>query len=88
MDIQDEIDELIETLKRQRDELNLQIRLASMEAREEWAQAEQTWEKFRARTDELGEVGKEASKDVAAAAGLLGDELKIAYDKLRKTLEK
>ncbi len=88
MDIQDEIDELIETLKRQRDELNLQIRLASMEAREEWAQAEQTWEKFRARTDELGAVGKDASRDVLTAAGLLGDELKTAYEKLRKTLEK
>ena len=40
MDIQKEFDELADVLKQQRDEIGVQIHLASMDATEEWPKAE------------------------------------------------
>jgi hypothetical protein len=86
MDLRDDIERLAETLKRQRDELQLQMHLLSLEARQEWDKAERNWQQFRSKAEELGQVGREASKDVGAAAKLLGEELGRAYERVRKSL--
>jgi hypothetical protein len=42
-------DRLAESMKRQRDELALQFRLAGSEVRDEWTELMKEWESFRAR---------------------------------------
>ena len=43
MDLKKEFDELTDKLNQQRDEIQLQLHLASMEAKEEWQEAEGRW---------------------------------------------
>lgn len=86
MELHNEIDKLLETLKREREELGLKIHLGKMEAREEWERAERKWEHFKAGAERFGSATKEASKDVGTAAKLLGEELHRAYGRIRKSL--
>ena len=86
MDINKEINELTETLKQQRDELKVKLHLFGMEAKDEWEKAEDNWDNFKNKSEHLASAGKEASKDVGAAVKLLGEELKNAYDRMRKSV--
>ncbi len=43
MNLKNELDELANTLKQQRDEIELQLHLASMEVKDEWQHAEKYW---------------------------------------------
>ena len=55
--------------------------LASMEAKEEWDELESKWESFsaRARLDDT-------SEDVGVALGVLGEELKRGYARIKAAL--
>ena len=86
MELRGDLQKLAESLKQQRDELQLKMHLLNLEAREEWEKAEQTWQHFQNKTEELGRAGAEASKDVGAAVKLLGEELRHAYERVRKSL--
>jgi hypothetical protein len=86
MELRGDLEKLAESLKQQRDELQLKMHLLNLEAREEWEKAEQNWQHFRSKTEELGRAGAEASKDVGAAVKLLGEELRHAYERVRKSL--
>ena len=61
------LDELGEELKQMRDEIELQIHLASANARDEFGELEKKWEHFRARLDVLGKATEEAAEDVGDA---------------------
>jgi hypothetical protein len=74
-----DVDKVVAELKQKRDELALQIHLGSKEAQEEWAELERKWEKFSAEA----RLEKSAN-DIGAAASALGDELKNAYERIKK----
>jgi len=76
-----DFDKLKADLERMRDELRLKMHLASMDAKEEWNDLEQKWQSFSDRA----EMNKSA-EGLGAALGDLGDELKAAYQRLRKAL--
>jgi chromosome segregation ATPase len=76
-----EFTKLVEDLKRTRDEIRLQIHLASKELQEEWAELEGRWSAFESKA----ELDKSA-KDVNDAVMILGAELKEALTKVRKAL--
>lgn len=76
-----DIDKVVAELKQKRDELALQIHLGSKEAQEEWAALEKRWEKFSADA-RLGE----SADEIGAAASTLGDELKTAYERIKKAM--
>lgn len=77
-----DFDDLIEDLKQQRDELRLQIHLASKEAKDEWNELEEKMEEFTAKT-KLDETGAGVSK----ALGQLGHELKLGYERIWKAVK-
>ncbi|MFZ2103035.1 MAG: hypothetical protein WAU86_20975 [Oricola sp.] len=68
-----------EELKRQRDELLLQLHLASMEAKEEWEELMTDWDRFASKT----QLSKSAD-EVGEAARQLGLKMKDAFDRFRK----
>ncbi len=84
-----EFDDLIEELKQKRDELRVQINLASKEARDEWQELEAKMEDFTAKAkgfaDEagLGETGEGVGK----ALGEVGRELKLGYERILKAIK-
>ncbi len=88
MNLQKEFDELTDKLNQQRDEIQLQLHLASMEAKEEWQEAEKGWGKFVDSLDVISDDTKEASAELIQTTKVIGDELKEAYQRISERLGK
>lgn len=84
--IQEEMEKLLADMHRERDELIVQAHLLKAEAKNEWEKVEKDWEHFKAKAEQVGAEAHEASGDVAAAAKLLGEELKQSYVRIKKLL--
>jgi hypothetical protein len=82
MSIKQEIESLAETLKTQRDELAVQMHLASMDVKNEWEHNEQRWEQFKAQLAEIGDETKDVTEELAAATIIIGEELGSAYRRI------
>ena len=77
-----EFDDILDQLKQKRDELRVQIHLASKEVQEEWEELEDKMEDFSAKA-KLGETGA----GVGHALGDLGGELKKGYERIRDAIK-
>ena len=88
MDLKKEFDELTDTLKQQRDEIEVQIHLASMEAKDEWQKAEQNWVQFIDGLGVITDDAKEASAELIQTTKIIGDELKNTYTRISERLKK
>ena len=77
-----EFDDLIADLKQKRDELRVQIHLASKEVQDEWQELEEKMQDFAARAEleRTGEGLGEAFKN-------LGNELKRGYERVRDAVK-
>lgn len=77
-----DLDDIFEDLKQKRDELRLQMHLASKEAKDEWDELEE-------KMDELSEKAKldETGQGVGKALGQLGHEIKLGYERLWKAVK-
>ncbi len=87
MNIQKEFDELVDVLTQQRGEIELQIHLASMDAKDEWQKTEKTWGKFVDDLDLISDDAKESGAELVQATKVIGDELKEAYQRISDRLE-
>ncbi|MCK5190999.1 MAG: hypothetical protein KAI44_00165 [Methylococcales bacterium] len=88
MDIKKEIDVIADALKQQRDEIEVQIHLASMDAKEEWQKAEKKWDQFVDTLGVITDETKETSSEIIHAAKVIGDELKETYKRISDRLAK
>jgi uncharacterized membrane protein len=79
---------LLEHLRQERDELNVRMHLAQAEVREEWHKLEPKWAHFEARAKDVAASAGAASKDVGSALGLLGEELRHGYARIREALKR
>ena len=77
-----DIDDLIEDLKRRRDELRVQMNLASKDIQDEWRELEVKMKEFRSRA-ELDKTGE----GIGDAMAQLGQELKQGYKRIRKAMK-
>ena len=80
------LDEVIQDLKQVRDELEVQLHLASANARDEWAELEKKWEHLRARADVVGDAAEQAAENVGDALSLAADELRKGYQRIKNLL--
>jgi len=87
MDIKKEFDELTDTLKQQRDEIEVQIHLASMEAKDEWHKGEEKWGEFIDALGVITDDSKEASAELIHTTKVIGDELKETYSRISERLK-
>ena len=83
-----DFDEIIDELKQKRDELRVQIHLASKEAKEEWEELEEQMEDFTGKAKKFSKDAglKETGEGLGEALGKVGHELKLGYDRLRKAI--
>jgi uncharacterized coiled-coil DUF342 family protein len=81
-----ELDELLESLKKRRDELNLQMHLGKAEAKELWQQTEDKWRHLRNQLEQVDNDTGDVAKDVGATAMLIADEIRQGYERLHKLL--
>lgn len=79
-------EQVLERLRRERDELRVQMELGKAEFREEWTELEKKWERLESRLSGAAKEAKESSEDVGAAFGVLTDELAQAYRNIRSRL--
>lgn len=73
-----DLSKLMSELQQRRDELRLQLHLASKEAEDEWDELMTEWDKFLSKR----EFDKTA-EEVGEAARQLGLKMKEAYDKFK-----
>ena len=84
-----DFDDLVEELQQKRDELRVQMNLASREMKDEWDELE---EKLGELTDRARQIAadaniKETGEGVGKALSQLGDEIKLGYDRIWKALK-
>ncbi|MGB5276148.1 MAG: hypothetical protein WBO73_16060 [Gammaproteobacteria bacterium] len=85
-DREKELDDLLESLKKRRDEINLQMHLGKAEAKELWQQTEDKWRHLRNQLEQVDNDTGDVAKDVGATAMLIADEIRQGYERLRKLL--
>ncbi|MBU1565310.1 MAG: hypothetical protein KJ630_06745, partial [Proteobacteria bacterium] len=66
MTMKDEFNKLVEKLKTQRDEINLKIHLASMDAKKEFQETEKIWVQVKAKATDIADDAVETSEEVVA----------------------
>lgn len=77
-----DFDDLVADLKQKRDELRVQMHLASKEAQDEWEELEEKMQEFSSRA----ELSK-TSEGLGDALGKLGEELKQGYKRVRNAIK-
>lgn len=75
--------QMMERLRRERDELRVQAELGKAEMKDEWEALEKKWGQLEHRMAAVAGEARDASQDVGAAIGLLMDELGDAYRRIR-----
>jgi hypothetical protein len=88
MDMKEEFNRLVEKLNIERDEINLKIHLASMDAKKEYEEAEKKWGQVKAKASKIADDAVETSEEFIAKAKIVGEELKETYDRISKRLKK
>ena len=83
---QDRLHKLVEDLKRQRDELRLQMHLGSLELKDEWDKLDSKLAQLTNRAQPLRAAVGESAEDVWEAVKILGSEIKEGFDRIRKAL--
>lgn len=80
-----DLDDLFEDLKQKRDELRVQMNLASKEVRDEWDELEEKMEEFSGKAKQFAGDAKlkETGAGLGDALGKLGHELKLGYARIR-----
>jgi putative cell wall-binding protein len=81
-----EFDNLLAKLKSERDEIMLKLHLASMDAKEEFEEAEKNWSKIKIKAAEIADDSKETSEEFIAKAKIVGEELRETYNRISKRL--
>jgi hypothetical protein len=76
----------IDALRTLRDELRVQLNLASKEARDAFEAAEKTWQKLEGRLRVVERESKKELKDVGEAARGLLKEIRRAYTHIRELI--
>ncbi|MFI3184610.1 MAG: hypothetical protein QX198_01350 [Methylococcaceae bacterium] len=86
MSIKEDFESLLDKLQVERDEINLKLHLASMEAKQEFEEAEQQWGRLKIKASEIADESVDTSEEFIAKAKIVGEELKDAYHRIGKRL--
>lgn len=73
--------DLMADVERYRDEAKVQLHLASKDAQDQWQDLEGKWQEF-AQKAELAKSGE----GIMSAVEVLADELKQAYERIKKSV--
>lgn len=86
MGLREDFDKLIDKVKTERDELNVKLHLASMDAKEELKDAEKKWDQLKEKASAIADDAVETSEEYIAKAKVVGEELKETYHRIAKRL--
>lgn len=86
MSLKNEFESLLVNLDSVREELQLKLHLASMDAKDEFAEAEKQWLQIKNKAAEIADESIDTSEEYIAKAKIVGEELKEAYQRVAKRL--
>ncbi|MFA6161989.1 MAG: hypothetical protein WC685_01020 [Methylobacter sp.] len=86
MTIKQDFENLLDKLQSERDEIKLKLHLASMEAKEEFDEAEKQWGHLKNKAAEIADDSVETSEEFINKAKIVGEELKEAYNRIATRL--
>lgn len=86
-DTKSRIDEMLASLKTQRDELALKMHLGKAEAKDEWDRLEKKLADLRRQAGPARAVAADTAKNVGSAMELAGEEIKKGYERIRAMLK-
>lgn len=87
MEILKELENLTDKIKHQRDELQVQMHLAGMEAKDEWDKAEEKWDEFMQKAAEIKDDAEETTEELVTTTKVIGEEISEAYQRIVKRLK-
>ncbi len=87
MDLKEEFEKLLERLKTERDEIQLKLHLASMDARQEFDEAEKKWGQMKTKAAEIKDDAVVTSEEYIAKAKIVGEELKETYHRIANRIK-
>ena len=84
-----DFDEMLDELKQKRDELRVQMNLASKEVKDEWDDLEDKMDEFSAKAKQFAAEAKlkETGSGLGDALGKLGHEIKLGYERIRDAVK-
>ena len=84
-----DLSKLFEELKQRRDELRLQIHLASKEVKDDWEDLEEKMQDFSDKAKRFADDAKikETGEGLGDALAHVGNELKLGYERIRDALK-
>jgi ribosomal protein L29 len=83
-DLKKRTQEMLADLKQEYGELRVKANLGKKEAVDEWRELETKLAKLESKAKQLGGATAEASKDIGAAAKLLGEEIRNGIKRIAK----
>ena len=81
-----DLKKLVGDLTQQRDELNVKLHLAKAEVRDEWDKLDTKWEEIKGHMSTVSKEAEKTAESVTTAAGLLAEELKKGYERIKNAL--
>ncbi|MBT8120747.1 MAG: hypothetical protein KJN89_13620 [Gammaproteobacteria bacterium] len=82
----DKSEKLFKELDTERGNLEVQLHLLGMDAKQEWQELEKRFEEFKTKASAVAEVTEESAGDVGEALKLVAEELRAGYKKIRKSM--
>jgi len=86
MTIRQRLEQEADELRTIRDEIEVQMHLAKLDARDRFDGIEKQWEHADQKLKQLGAAGREAAEDIGAATKIVLDEIRSGYEKLKGML--
>ena len=88
-EIDQKVEEMLEDLKQKRDEIRVQLHLASKEVKEEWEELEEKMDEFSGKAKQFASDAKlkETGSGLGEALDNLGHELKLGYERIRDAIK-
>ena len=81
-----ELNDVISKLKQERDELKLQMHLASMDAKDEYERISGKVDDLTDQYEPIKGAVEESASNIFAAFGMVADELKVGFQRVRKAI--
>jgi len=79
------LDELISTLKQQRDEIALKIHLAAAEAKDEWKRTSEKYDTLVRDYEPVRKAVSDSATDVTQSLKLVAEEVQKSFNRIRKS---
>ena len=81
-----ELNDVISKLKQERDELKLQMHLASMDAKDEYERISGKVDDLTDQYEPIKGAVEESASNIFTAFGMVADELKVGFQRVRKAI--